>query len=190
MADTFHVKTPGVLTTIQDLGRMGYGQYGIPVSGAMDRTSFQIANRLVGNDPGDAGLEITLYGLKMEVLRSVRIAITGGDMNPALNGERLPMWQTLHLPVGSTLFFKNIRSGARSYLAVEGGIDAPVQLGSRSTHQKALLGKTLKKRRYCRNLPGEADRIGSSDSRRDDPDVSEPSRDPGNIGSTRRSILH
>ena len=97
MTDTFHVKIPGVLATIQDLGRMGYGQYGIPVSGAMDRTSFQIANRLVGNAPGDAGLEITLYGLKVETLRSVRIAITGGDMNPTLNGEALPMWQTLDL---------------------------------------------------------------------------------------------
>ena len=145
MTDTFHILNPGVLTTVQDLGRRGYGQYGIPVSGAMDRTSFQIANRLVGNDPGDAGLEITLYGLKLEILRPVRISITGGDMNPRLNGEPLPMWQTLDLTAGSTLLFKNIRSGARAYLAVEGGIDSPVQLDSRSTHQKAFLGKTLKK---------------------------------------------
>lgn len=153
MTDTFHVKTPGVLTTIQDLGRMGYGQYGIPVSGAMDRYSFQIANRLIGNAPGDAGLEITLYGLKLETLRSVRIVITGGDMNPILNGEPLPMWQTLDLPAGSTLLFKNIRGGARAYLAVEGGIDSPVQLNSRSTNQKALLGNTLKKGDIIKTLP-------------------------------------
>ena len=155
MTDTFHVKTPGVLTTIQDLGRMGYGQYGIPVSGAMDRYSFQIANRLIGNAPGDAGLEITLYGLKLETLRSVRIAITGGDMNPTLNGEPLPMWQTLDLPAGSTLLFKNIRGGARAYLAAEGGIDSPVQLGSRSTNRKALLGNTLKKGDIVKTLPAK-----------------------------------
>jgi len=155
MTDTFHVKTPGVLTTIQDLGRMGYGQYGIPISGAMDRYSFQIANRLIGNAPGDAGLEITLYGLKLETLRSVRIAITGGDMNPMLNGEPLPMWQTLDLPAGSTLLFKNIRGGARAYLAAEGGIDSPVQLGSRSTNRKALLGNTLKKGDIVKTLPAK-----------------------------------
>ena len=153
MTDTFHVKTPGVLTTIQDFGRMGYGQYGIPVSGAMDRTSFQIANRLVGNDPDDAGLEITLYGLKLEILRSVRISITGGDMNPLLNGELLPLWQTLDLPAGSILLFKKILSGARAYLAVEGGIDSPMQLDSRSTNQKALLGTTLKKGDVIKTLP-------------------------------------
>ena len=153
MTDTFHVKTPGVLTTIQDLGRMGHGQYGIPVSGAMDRTSFQIANQLIGNAPGAAGLEITLYGLKLEALRSVRIVITGGDMNPTLNGEPCPMWQTLDLPAGSTLLFKTIRSGARDYLAVEGGIDSLVQLDSRSTHQKAFLGTTLKKGDIIKTLP-------------------------------------
>ena len=153
MTDTFHVKISGVLTTIQDLGRMGYGQYGIPVSGAMDRTSFQIANQLIGNAPGAAGLEITLYGLKLEALRSVRIVITGGDMNPTLNGEPCPMWQTLDLPAGSTLLFKTIRSGARAYLAVEGGIDSLVQLDSRSTHQKAFLGTTLKKGDIIKTLP-------------------------------------
>ena len=155
MTDTFHIVNPGVLTTVQDLGRIGYGQYGIPVSGAMDRFSFQTANLLTGNDPGDAGLEITLYRLKLEILRSVRISITGGDMNPTLNGEPLPMWQTLDLPAGSTLLFKNIRGGARAYLAVEGGIDSPVQLGSRSTHQKALLGTTLKKGDIVQTFPVE-----------------------------------
>jgi len=107
----------------------------------------------MGNAPGDAGLEITLYGLKLETLRTVRIAITGGDMNPTSNGEPLPMWQTLDLPAGSTLLFKNIRGGARSYLAVGGGIDSPVQLNSRSTNQKALLGNTLKKGDIIKTLP-------------------------------------
>jgi biotin-dependent carboxylase-like uncharacterized protein len=145
MVESFRVITPGVLTTVQDLGREGYGQYGIPVSGAMDRYSFQAANLLVGNSVNTAGLEITLYRLKMEVLHTVRVAITGGDMNPTLDGETLPMWQTVELPAGSTLLFKTIRKGARAYLAVEGGIDTPKLLGSRSTNQKAHLGDALKK---------------------------------------------
>ena len=145
MVETFRVITPGALTTIQDLGREGYGQYGIPVSGAMDRFSFQAANLLVGNDPGAAGLEITLYRLKMAILRTVRVAVTGGDMNPTLDGVTLPMWQTVELSAGSTLLFKTIKQGARAYLAVEGGIDAPLLLGSRSTNQKAHLGKALQK---------------------------------------------
>jgi biotin-dependent carboxylase-like uncharacterized protein len=155
MMDTFHIINPGVLTTVQDLGRMGYGQYGIPVSGAMDRFSFQVANLLIGNDPGAAALEITLYGLKLETLQSARIAITGGDMNPTLHGKPLPMWQTSKLSAGSTVFFKNTRGGARTYLAVEGGIDTPVQLESRSTHQKALLGKTLEKGDIVKTFPAK-----------------------------------
>jgi len=153
MTDTFLVKNPGLLTTIQDLGRMEYGQYGIPVSGAMDRFSFQAANLLVGNDPGAAGLEVTLYLLQLEVLIAVRVAITGGDMNPALDGNRLPMWQTVELSAGSTLLFKDICQGVRTYLAVEGGFDSPLVLGSRSTNQKAHLGNALQKEDILRTLP-------------------------------------
>ncbi len=157
MTDTFHILSPGVLTTIQDLGRIGYGQYGIAVSGAMDRFSLHAGNLLVGNDPEAAGLEITLYRLKMTVLRTVRVAITGADMYPTLDGEPLPMWQTLELPADSTLLFKKIGKGARAYLAVQGGLDAPLRLGSRSTQQKALLGGPLQRGDRLRTLPTYAD---------------------------------
>jgi antagonist of KipI len=153
--DAFFVKSPGALTAIQDLGRIGYGQYGIPVSGAMDRFSFVAANVLVGNDPGNAGLEITLCRLKLEILRTVRVAITGGDMTPMLDSYPVSMWRTLELPAGSTLLFKNIHRGARAYLAVEGGVDAPLVLGGRSTHQKALIGKPLQKGEIIRTLPAQ-----------------------------------
>ena len=153
MPDTFRVITPGVLTTIQDLGRTGYGQYGIPVGGAMDRFSFRVANLLVGNPPEAAGLEITLYRLKLKVIRSVRVAVTGGDMGPVADGSPLPMWRAVVLPAGSTVLFKKIRRGARAYLAVAGGIDAPCYLGSRSIHQKALLGTPVKKDDMLRTLP-------------------------------------
>jgi antagonist of KipI len=157
MLDTFYVKTPGVLTTIQDMGRVGYGQYGIAVSGAMDRFSLYAANLLVGNDPGCAGLEITLYRLKLEVLRKVRAAVTGAAMNPVLDGKPLPMWQTVELPAGSTLLFKEVGRGARCYLSVQGGLDAPLLLGSRSTHSKALLGEPLRKGDLLRALPPKAE---------------------------------
>jgi antagonist of KipI len=153
MPDTFRVKMPGILTTIQDLGRTGYGQYGIPVGGVMDRFSFRVANLLVGNSPEAAGLEITLHRLKLETIQSVRVAVAGGNMNPVVDGIPLPMWQSVGLPASSTLFFKEIRQGARAYLAVEGGIDAPCVLGSRSTHQKALLGTPVKKEDILCTLP-------------------------------------
>ena len=145
MAEIFHIINPGVLTTVQDLGRVGYGQYGIAVSGAMDRYSLSAANLLVGNDPGAAGLEITLYRFELTALCTVRVAITGADMQPTLDGQPVPLWQTVQVPAGSTLLFNKIGKGARSYLAVEGGLDTPVRLGSRSTQQKALLGKPLQK---------------------------------------------
>lgn len=153
----FHIINPGVLTTVQDLGRVGYGQYGIAVSGAMDRYSLSAANLLVGNDPGAAGLEITLYRFEMAALCTVRVAITGADMQPTLDGQPVPMWQTVELPAGSSLLFKKIGNGARSYLAVEGGLDTPVRLGSRSTQQKALLGKPLQKGDRLRTLPADAE---------------------------------
>ncbi len=127
------------------MGWVGLGQYGIPVSGAMDRFALQVANLLVGNDSGAAGMEITMFRLKLEVLRAVTVAIAGGDMTPMLDGTHLPLWQTVELPVGSTLLFKGIRKGARSYMAVEGGIDSTPILGSRSTLQRALLGRPLRK---------------------------------------------
>jgi biotin-dependent carboxylase-like uncharacterized protein len=157
MAETFHILNPGMLTTIQDLGRIGYGQYGIAVSGAMDRFAFHAANLLVGNDPDAAGLEITLHRLKVAALRTVRVAITGADMCPTLDGNPLPMWETLEVPADSTLLFKTIGKGARAYLAVQGGLDAPVRLGSRSTQQKALLGKPLQKGDRLRTLPSGND---------------------------------
>ncbi|MBW2305311.1 MAG: biotin-dependent carboxyltransferase [Deltaproteobacteria bacterium] len=155
MTDTFFVRDPGVLTTIQDMGRVGFGHYGIPVSGAMDRFALRTANLLVGNDPGSAGLEITLFRLKLEVLRTVRAAVTGGDMAAMLDGVEVPMWQTVELPRGSTFYLKAIRRGGRAYMAVEGGIDAPVLLESRSTHQRTLLGRPIQKGDLIRTLPAQ-----------------------------------
>lgn len=137
---TIEVVEPGLLTTVQDLGRYGYQRYGVPVSGAMDQFALRGANLLVGNDEGEAGLEITLIGPRLRFLTNTVIAVTGADLAPTLDGQPLPMWQAHEVSRGSTLLFTSIRDGVRSYLSVAGGIDVPVVLGSRSTFTRATIG--------------------------------------------------
>jgi antagonist of KipI len=131
---------PGWLTTVQDLGRYGYQQYGVPVSGAMDRRSFIIANRLVGNRDNDAGLEITVNGPELLFEQNAIIAITGGELGPSVNGIGIPRWTSVWIERGSRLTFGARRAGARGYLAIAGGIDVPIVLGSRSTHTYSRTG--------------------------------------------------
>jgi antagonist of KipI len=131
---------PGALTTIQDRGRYGYQQYGVSVSGAMDKFSLRAANLLAGNDDGEAALEITVVGPKLRALRPCRISITGADLSPRINGRPLAMWQSAEVKEGDLLSFGAARSGCRTYLAVWGGIDAPLTMGSRSTHILSRLG--------------------------------------------------
>jgi len=145
MRDTFLVKNPGMLTTVQDMGRLGLGKFGIPVSGVMDWFSYRTANLLVGNKATDAVLEITLTGLTLKVLRPVKASITGGDMGPVIDGKPVPMWRTIILSPGETIFLKTVHRGVRSYLAVEGGFAVPKILNSRSTHSLALFGSPLAK---------------------------------------------
>lgn len=137
---TIEIVEPGLLTTVQDLGRYGYQRYGVPVSGAMDQFALRGANLLVSNDEGAAGLEITLIGPRLRFLTSTVIAVTGADLAPTLDGHPLPMWQAHEVSRGSTLLFTSIRDGVRSYLSVAGGIDVPVVLGSRSTFTRATIG--------------------------------------------------
>lgn len=134
------VVRPGWLTTVQDLGRYGYQQYGVPVSGAMDRRSFIIANRLVGNRDQDAGLEITLKGPELLFATDSVIAVTGADLTPSVNGIGIPVWTSVRVERGSRLTFGPRRAGARSYVAIAGGIEVPVVLGSRSTHISSRTG--------------------------------------------------
>lgn len=143
----FEILKPGLLTTIQDLGRFGYQQFGVQVAGAMDRLSLVVANRLAGNPDYLAGLEVTLWGPTVRVLSDGVVAIAGADLSPTLDGKPLPMWRTLAVRAGQTIEFGARRSGARAYVAVRGGIAVPVVLGSRSTHARShtggLAGRTL-----------------------------------------------
>ena len=128
------VVTGGWLTTVQDLGRYGYQQYGVPAAGAMDRFSAIVGNRLVGNSDQAAMLELTLKGPELQFERDTVIAITGADLSPTINGSTVPLWQSILVPYGSRLSFGKQRTGSRAYLAIAGGIDVPLVLGSRSTH--------------------------------------------------------
>lgn len=137
---TVKVLKPGLATTVQDLGRPGHFHLGIPVGGAMDRLAFRAANLLVGNEESAAGLEAVFLGPELEFERHTRIAITGADMPILLDGEEQPAWTTLEIRAGQVLSFGYLRAGARAYIAVAGGIDVPVVLGSRSTYLVGEMG--------------------------------------------------
>lgn len=129
-----------MLTTVQDLGRMGYQRLGIPVSGAMDPFALRAANALVGNDPDQACLEMTMIGAKIAFRGDAVIALAGADLRPRIGGIEVPSWETLVLREGSVLDFAGRRWGARAYLAVAGGIAVEPWLGSRSTYTMAKVG--------------------------------------------------
>ena len=140
VVETIEVLTPGPLTTLQDLGRFGYGRYGVPPSGALDTFSLRAANLLVGNNENEACLEITMFGLKIRALRDVAIAVTGGDLRPFLNDTPLSMWTSLILKEGDTLSFRGMKDGCRSYLAIGGGLFLDEIMGSRSTNLSSGFG--------------------------------------------------
>jgi biotin-dependent carboxylase-like uncharacterized protein len=134
------VKSPGLLTTVQDAGRFGEYAIGMPPSGAMDVFSYGVGNYLVGNEDGAAGLEVTYFGPELEFTEDAIIAVTGAEMPPKINGEEAATWEAVRVREGDVLSFDYLRNGARSYLAVAGGIDTPVFMHSRSTYTLIGLG--------------------------------------------------
>lgn len=130
----------GVQTTIQDLGRWGQLRYGVPPSGPMDRTPFVLANRLVGNPDGAAGLECTYMGPRFEVGLPCAIAVTGANMPVTVNRQEAPAWTTIELRPGDVVKLGPARVGIRTYVAFSGGIDVPEVLGSRATYLRGRLG--------------------------------------------------
>ena len=138
--ETLEVLQPGLLATVQDTGRYGHQRYGVPVSGAMDLFSLRAANLLVGNRQGEACLEMTAIGPRLRFLSDAHVAITGADLTPMLDGEPLPGWRCVRASRDSVLSFRGPRDGLRAYMAIAGGIDVPVVLGSRSTYLKSAIG--------------------------------------------------
>ena len=125
----------GMLTTVQDLGRTGYQSQGFGVSGVMDVRSFKIANLLLDNPENEAVLEFTLMGPILEFTSETIIAITGGDFQPAVNGEPVSMYTALYMNKGDILEFKGCRTGSRGYIAFSSYLDVPVVMGSRYQYQ-------------------------------------------------------
>jgi biotin-dependent carboxylase-like uncharacterized protein len=140
MMETFLVRVPGPYTTVQDKGRFGYMDRGVPPSGALDAFAYRVANLLVGNPAGAAALEITMVGPVLEVLAEADITLTGADMGMTVNGVPASGWQTLRVRRGDVVRIPQARKGCRAYLAVTGGIDTPAVMGSRSTLVRAKLG--------------------------------------------------
>lgn len=137
---TLTVIKPGMLTTVQDLGRRGYQNVGVPVSGPMDVYSHRLANVVLGNDPSAAALEITLLGPELLAEGEVTCAIAGADIDVAVDGARVERNRPFVVQAGSRIRFGQRHKGARVTLAVRGGFDVPPTLGSRATHLASHMG--------------------------------------------------
>ncbi len=138
---TVTVLKPGLETTVQELpGRIGHWEQGFPPSGPVDAWSFRLANLLVGNDRDAAALECQIIGPTLRFETDARIAVTGADMTPKLDGEPVAMWRTLGVRPGQVLELGVARTGARAYLAIAGAIDTPPVLGSRAVFHMARIG--------------------------------------------------
>lgn len=135
-----HVLRPGLFTTVQDSGRWGYQRFGIPVAGPMDPFSHRLANRLVGNQPWCATLEVTLDGPRLEFRCDALVAVCGAEFELFLAGAPVAVGMAHAARSGNRLEFGRRRGGARAYVAIAGGIDVPRVLGSRATHVASGMG--------------------------------------------------
>jgi antagonist of KipI len=131
---------PGLLGTIQDMGRYGYGSLGINCGGAMDRYAAQVANMLAGNDVHEAVMEIHFPGPQILFEQNALISITGAHFTPTLNDEPVPLWQPLLIRKNTILHFPKLQQGARCYIAIHGGFCIEPWLDSYSTNLKAVAG--------------------------------------------------
>ena len=134
------VLKPGMLTTVQDLGRTGYQSQGFSVAGVMDVRSFKIANLLVDNPENEPVLEFTLIGPTLEFTSDTIIAITGGDFNPTINGEPAPMYTAIYMHKGDILKFGSAVTGSRGYISFSSYLKVPTVMGSRCTNMKSSIG--------------------------------------------------
>lgn len=140
MGEHVEVLDPGALTTVQDLGRRGYAHLGVPGSGALDRPALALANRLVGNGEGAAGLETTLTGVRLRALRACRFAVTGAVCVVRVDGREVAWGASVSVLAGATIEVGPARTGLRSYVALAGGVLAEEVLGSCATDLLSGLG--------------------------------------------------
>ncbi|RLC06542.1 MAG: KipI antagonist [Deltaproteobacteria bacterium] len=138
--ESLRVLSPGGYTTVQDMGRFGYQDMGIPVTGTLDLFAPALANLLVGNPENYAVLEITVIGPVLEVLGAIDVAVTGANIGITVNDRPMLEWQSIRLEKGDILSIQQVKQGCRAYLAVNGGIDVPKVMGSCSTYTGGKLG--------------------------------------------------
>jgi len=134
------VLKPGLLTSVQDLGRPGFQQYGIVVGGALDTFAARVANAIVGNADNDAVLEMAQTGPELQFAEETLVAWTGGDFEAFLGREPLPRDRAVRVAAGEVISFGVATAGLRAWLAVAGGIDVPLVMGSRTTYRRAGIG--------------------------------------------------
>ncbi|MBU2628708.1 MAG: KipI antagonist, partial [Proteobacteria bacterium] len=134
------VLSPGGYTTIQDKGRFGFQNMGIPVSGVMDVFAFMLSNLLVGNPENTAVMELTVMGPSLEITRVMDIALTGATMGIRINDTPVNQWCSLRVKPGDCITIGQVQSGCRAYLAVSGGIKVPQVMGSFSTYVGGKIG--------------------------------------------------
>lgn len=139
------VLKPGFYTTVQDMGRFGYQQYGVPVSGVMDVYATSVANLLLGNEANDAVLELTMTGPTLQFVCKTAICIAGADMSPKLNQQPIAINKEVEVNEGDMLSFGRLNFGFRSYLAVSGGFKTEQVMNSRSLYQGVTLQSAIAK---------------------------------------------
>jgi antagonist of KipI len=140
---TASVTRAGFLTSVQDLGRTGFRQFGVSTSGALDPFALRVANLLVGNDESATGLEVTLGGLRLRFKDERDVAWCGGQFDVQMGSRSLPAGHVAHLRSGDELKFGRAEIGCRCWLAISGGVEVPVVLDSRSTDLRANFGGIL-----------------------------------------------
>ena len=180
------ILTSGLMNSVQDLGRPGYLDQGIGRGGAMDRPALEIANLLVGNDAGAAGIEVAVFPFRMRFVEPAYYAVTGADCPARLNGETLPPWWCGFAEAGDELRLDAPSEGSRAYVAVGGGIDVPLVLGSRATDLKSVFGG-LEGRALAR---GDRLAVGSAANVPFSPWGEVPSDSEAMRGSQRHTQLH
>ncbi|MGA7274583.1 MAG: biotin-dependent carboxyltransferase family protein [Candidatus Udaeobacter sp.] len=134
------VTRAGFLTSVQDLGRTGFREFGVSTSGALDPFALRVANLLIGNDEGAAGLEITFGGLQLQFQDERIVAWCGGEFDVSIEAAPLPAGHTALVRSGEELKFGRAQTGCRAWLAISGGLDVPIVLGSRSTDLRSNFG--------------------------------------------------
>jgi len=139
-AEILEILSPGALTSVHDLGRYGFGRFGVAPSGALDTFALRIGNLLVGNRQDQACLELMLLGPRIRALTDIVVSVTGGDLLPHCNGQPIRMWRSHVFKREDILSFKTPLSGFRAYIAVAGGIGVPLVMGSRSTNLPSGFG--------------------------------------------------